>query len=39
MEFSEFVFICGVAICVGLCATFGALLGIGLFAALKGVVK
>jgi hypothetical protein len=39
MQFEEFLFLCGVSICCGLCITFGGLLGIGLFAAVREVFK
>lgn len=39
MAFEEFLFLCGVAICLGLCMTFGGLLGIGAFAFIKEIFK
>ena len=39
MFFEEFLFLCGVSICCGLCITFGGLLGIGAFAFIKEIFK
>jgi hypothetical protein len=37
MMFEDFLFLCGVCICAGLCVMFGALLGFGLFYWLREV--
>lgn len=39
MQFEEFLFLCGVCICLGLCMTFGGLVGIGVFTLVKEVFK
>jgi hypothetical protein len=39
MEFGEFLFLCGVSICIGLSIIFGGLLGIGIVALIKDVLK
>ena len=37
MFFEDFLFMCGLSICLGLCVMFGALLGFGLFYWLRDV--
>lgn len=37
MMFGEFLFLCGMCICFGLCVVFGGLLGLGVFHFLKSV--
>jgi hypothetical protein len=39
MQFEEFLFLCGLCICYGLCITFGGLLGIGIFAVIREAFK
>jgi len=37
MIFEEFLFLCGVCICLGLCIVFGGLLGVAVYAWFKSV--
>lgn len=37
MIFDDFLFLCGVMICFGICLVFGGLLGFGLFYALRDI--
>lgn len=37
MMFEEFLFLCGMCICLGLCTVFGGLLGLGVFYWLKSI--
>lgn len=39
MDFNEFLFLCGLCICFGLCLVVGGLLGIGVVAFFKEIFK